>query len=124
MLRLVSICAFGFFGEISCLPRILCVTPAVMSSAVVVIALTAAAVTVLYLYTNNTRRLNDIKDTLRKLPLIGELHSSPIATPLVNWSAWSKDHGPITKAELFGIVPIIVINSYEAVTELFSRRSQ
>ncbi|KAL1642321.1 hypothetical protein SLS61_009707 [Didymella pomorum] len=95
-----------------------------MSSAVVVVSLTAAALTVLYLYFNNTRHLEDTQITLRKLPLIGDLHQSPIAKPLSNWSAWSKDNGPITKAKLFGIVPIIVINSYEALTELFSRRSQ
>jgi cytochrome P450 len=95
-----------------------------MFSAVVVISLAAATITVLYLYINNTRRLNDTQKTLRKLPLIGDLHHSPIAKPLVRWSAWSREHGPITKAKLFGIVPIIVINSYDAVTELFSRRSQ
>ncbi|KAF3038667.1 hypothetical protein E8E12_007107 [Didymella heteroderae] len=95
-----------------------------MSSSNVVIPLIAAAFTVLYLYINNTRRPNDAENILRKLPLIGDLHQSPIAKPLINWSAWSKDHGPITRARLFGIVPIIVINSYETVTELFSRRSQ
>ncbi|KAF3036125.1 hypothetical protein E8E11_002076 [Didymella keratinophila] len=95
-----------------------------MSSAVVVTSLTAAALAVLYLYIHSTRGSNETQNTLRKLPLIGDLHQSPIAKPLVNWSAWSKDHGPITKAKLFGVVPIIVINSYEAVTELFSRRSQ
>ncbi|KAL3468997.1 putative cytochrome P450 [Aspergillus californicus] len=61
---------------------------------------------------------------LLKLPLIGDLHTSPIEKPLVNWDAWARKNGPITVPKLFGIVPIVVLNSYDAVTELFSRRSQ
>ncbi|KAF1967293.1 cytochrome P450 [Bimuria novae-zelandiae CBS 107.79] len=94
-----------------------------MLSPTVVILLVAGALTALYLYTN--RKSHDATEKLLlKLPLIGDLHSSPIEKPLVNWSAWSKEHGPITVPKLFGIVPIVVLNSYEAVTELFSRRSQ
>ncbi|CAG5153583.1 uncharacterized protein ALTATR162_LOCUS3239 [Alternaria atra] len=94
-----------------------------MSSLFVTVLLTVSALTALYLYTNNKRQDASEKPLL-KLPLIGDLHSSPIEKPLMNWSAWSKQHGPITVPRLFGIVPIVVLNSYEAVTELFSRRSQ
>ncbi|KAJ5782860.1 hypothetical protein N7457_004634 [Penicillium paradoxum] len=59
-----------------------------------------------------------------KLPIIGDLHSSPIGRPLLNWDTWNKENGPIAIPKLFGIIPIVVLNSYEAVTELFSRRSQ
>jgi cytochrome P450 len=88
-----------------------------------VVFLVVSTLTALYLYTKNQSH-DSTKKTLLKLPLIGDLHSSPIEKPLVNWSAWSKENGPITISKLFGIVPIVVINSYEAVTELFSRRSQ
>ncbi|KAH3998970.1 hypothetical protein HBH70_093180 [Parastagonospora nodorum] len=95
-----------------------------MSSTTVTIALAVGAITALYLYITNSSRKDATEKPLLKLPLIGDIHSSPIEKPLVNWSAWSKEHGPITVPKLFGIVPIVVLNSYEAVTELFSRRSQ
>ncbi|KAL2756652.1 hypothetical protein ACRALDRAFT_1075535 [Sodiomyces alcalophilus JCM 7366] len=63
--------------------------------------------------------------TLLKLPLIGDLHSSPIDKPLLNWDAWTKRNGgAVVTQKLFGIVPMVVINSSEAVTELFSKRAQ
>ncbi|KXG47543.1 Cytochrome P450 [Penicillium griseofulvum] len=61
---------------------------------------------------------------LLKLPLIGDLHGSPIDKPLLNWDEWARENGPIAVPKLFGLIPIVVLNSYEAVTELFSRRSQ
>ncbi|KAG9195394.1 hypothetical protein G6011_00515 [Alternaria panax] len=94
-----------------------------MSNFVMTVFLAVSALSAIYFYTNNKSR-NASDKPLLKLPLIGDLHSSPIEKPLVNWSAWSKQHGPITVPKLFGIVPIVVLNSYEAVTELFSRRSQ
>lgn len=94
-----------------------------MSISIVTISLAAATLVVFYIHMN-ARKPNTIETSLLKLPLIGDLHNSPIEKPLVNWSAWSKEHGPITVPKLFGIVPIVVLNSYEAVTELFSRRSQ
>jgi cytochrome P450 len=95
-----------------------------MSSSTVTICLVVGALTGLYLYTNNRRRHDATAKPLLKVPLIGDLHRSPIEKPLVNWSAWSKDRGPITGPRLFEVVPIVVLNSHEAVTELFSRRSQ
>ncbi|CAN9371239.1 unnamed protein product [Alternaria alternata] len=94
-----------------------------MSNLVATVLLAVGALAALYLYTNNKSQ-NVLQKPLLKLPLIGDLHSSPVEKPLINWSAWSKQHGPITVPKLFGIVPIVVLNSYEAVTELFSRRSQ
>jgi cytochrome P450 len=94
-----------------------------MSSLITTVFLAVSALTALFLYTNNKSK-DATEKPLLKLPLIGDLHNSPIERPLVNWSAWSKQHGPITVPKLFGIVPIVVLNSYEAVTELFSRRSQ
>ncbi|KAH6688980.1 cytochrome P450 [Plectosphaerella plurivora] len=61
---------------------------------------------------------------LLKLPLIADLHSSPITRPLENWDAWAQKQGPIVATKLFGIVPIVILNSSKAATELFSRRSQ
>ncbi|KAG9250218.1 cytochrome P450 [Emericellopsis atlantica] len=60
---------------------------------------------------------------LLKLPIIGDLHSSPIGKPLQNWDVWSKTKGAIATANLFGIAPIVVINTSEAATELLSKRS-
>jgi cytochrome P450 len=90
----------------------------------VTIVFVVSSLTALYLYYHSSSRRNAHRITLRKLPLIGDLHYSPIEKPLINWSVWSKEHGPIAVPKLFGIVPIVVLNSYEAVTELFSRRSQ
>ncbi|KAH7268354.1 hypothetical protein MRS44_011373 [Fusarium solani] len=59
----------------------------------------------------------------RKFPLFGDLHYSP-DKPLINWDAWAKQNGPIVTAKLFGIVPIIILNTSEVATELFSKRSQ
>ncbi|KAJ5178010.1 uncharacterized protein N7500_000709 [Penicillium coprophilum] len=70
------------------------------------------------------KQTGKIKKSLLKLPLIGDIHSSPIDKPLLNWDAWTRENGPIAIPKLFGLVPIVVLNSYEAVTELFSRRSQ
>lgn len=94
-----------------------------MSSSVVIIILAVSVSTVLYCLASRKDQAAGERPLL-KLPLIGDLHDSPIEKPLLNWSAWSKEHGPITVPKLFGIVPIVVLNSYEAVTELFSRRSQ
>lgn len=58
-----------------------------------------------------------------KLPIIGDLHSSPIGQPLKRWDAWSKSQGPIATPKLFGIVPMVVLNTSQAATELFSKRS-
>ncbi|KAL2812246.1 cytochrome P450 [Aspergillus cavernicola] len=88
-----------------------------MASVLLVLAIGLAT----FLYLRSQRKT---EKPLLKLPLIGDLHSSPIEKPLLNWDAWAKQHGPITVPKLFGIVPIVVLNSYEGVTELFSRRSQ
>ncbi|KAL4783835.1 cytochrome P450 [Aspergillus varians] len=88
-------------------------------AAPVVLLLAVGAMTLVYL---STRKSSE--NPLLKLPLIGDLHSSPIEKPLVNWDAWAKANGPIAVPKLFGLIPIVVLNSYEAVTELFSRRSQ
>lgn len=96
-----------------------------MSVSLITVSLTIALLTALYLYTRSPpQRIDASAPPLLKLPLIGDLHSSPISQPLLNWSAWSSQHGAITVPKLFGIVPIVVLNSYEAATELFSRRSQ
>lgn len=94
-----------------------------MSSSAFVVFLAVSVLTLIYFYINNKNRYVQEKPLL-KLPLIGDLHSSPIERPMVNWTAWSKQHGSIVVTRLFGVVPIVVLNSQEAVTELFSRRSQ
>ncbi|KAJ4338623.1 hypothetical protein N0V95_008003, partial [Ascochyta clinopodiicola] len=95
-----------------------------MSSCIATFSLILSALTAIYFFVRNLSRHDASERPLRKLPLIGDLHRSPIGKPLVNWSGWSRDHGPIAVEKLFGIVPIVVLNSYEAVNELFSRRSQ
>lgn len=60
----------------------------------------------------------------RKFPIFGDLHHSPVDKPLINWDTWAKQNGPIVAAKLSWIVPIIILNTSEAVTELFSKRSQ
>jgi cytochrome P450 len=66
----------------------------------------------------------DEEPTLLKLPLIGDLHKSPITKPLLNWDAWARDNGAVVGTKLMGIVPIVILNTSNAATELFSRRSQ
>jgi cytochrome P450 len=95
-----------------------------MSGSTATIFLIVSVLTALYLYINKPSRNDATAKPLLKVSLIGDLHHSPIERPLMNWNAWSKDRGPITVSKFFGIVPIVVLNSQEAVTELFSRRSQ
>ncbi|KAK2029844.1 cytochrome P450 [Colletotrichum zoysiae] len=57
-----------------------------------------------------------------KLPIIGDLHSSPPERPLANWDRWTRANGPVAAAKLFGIVPMVVLNTSEAATELFGKR--
>ncbi|PLN76184.1 cytochrome P450 [Aspergillus taichungensis] len=89
-------------------------------------AVAAGLLALLYIVSRTNRKsgVPKGKKPLLKLPLIGDLHDSPIDKPLANWDSWAERHGAITVHRLFGIVPIIVLNSAEAVTELFSRRSQ
>ncbi|KAF9875582.1 cytochrome [Colletotrichum karsti] len=58
-----------------------------------------------------------------KLPIIGDLHNSPLERPLLNWDAWTKAQGPVATPKLFDIVPLVVLNTAEAATELFGKRS-
>lgn len=88
-------------------------------------AIATGILTLFYIRTSRERKAGEEKhQPLLKLPLIGDLHSSPIERPLLNWDSWVKENGPIAVPKLFGIIPIVVLNSLEAVTELFSRRSQ
>jgi cytochrome P450 len=75
------------------------------------------------LYQSISNKGNQGKQLL-KLPLIADLHKSPIDKPLLNWDKWAAQNGPLPTPKLFGIVPFVVINTSEAITELFSRRSQ
>ncbi|KAL9561771.1 hypothetical protein ACKAV7_014033 [Fusarium commune] len=59
---------------------------------------------------------------LLKLPIIGDIHSSPIEKPLLRWDAWAKKKGAIATSKLFGIVPVVIINTAEAATELLGKR--
>ncbi|KAF4951162.1 hypothetical protein FGADI_7652 [Fusarium gaditjirri] len=59
---------------------------------------------------------------LLKLPIIGDIHNSPITKPLLRWDAWAKEKGAIGTSKLFGIVPVVVINTAEAATELLGKR--
>lgn len=92
----------------------------------VVIALAVGLVAVLYIRreSSSKARVDESKKPLLKLPIIGDLHSSSLQKPLENWDSWARQNGPIAMPKLFGIVPIVVLNTYEAVNELFSRRSQ
>lgn len=94
-----------------------------MSDFTVVLFFACAAVTALYFYAFSMPAEGS-KRALLKLPLIGDLHDSPTEKPLLNWSKWSRERGPITVPKIFGVVPIVVLNTHEAATELFSRRSQ
>ncbi|GJC95640.1 cytochrome P450 [Colletotrichum higginsianum] len=58
-----------------------------------------------------------------KLPIIGDLHSSPRERPLLNWDEWVRTNGPVAASKLFGIVPMVVLNTSAAATELFAKRS-
>lgn len=84
-----------------------------------VIALVAG----IYLSRGSNNGHDGSKKKLLKLPIIGDLHSSPIEQPLKSWDAWAKEKGDVATPKLFGIVPIVVINTAEAATELLSKRS-
>ncbi|WQF75635.1 Putative cytochrome P450 [Colletotrichum destructivum] len=57
-----------------------------------------------------------------KLPIIGDLHSSPREKPLLHWDEWARTNGPVAASKLFGIIPMVVLNTSEAATELFAKR--
>lgn len=86
------------------------------------IGLTAVAVVAGVVYFRSSSTDDGVK-ALLKLPIISDLHSSPIKQPLKNWDAWCKAKGAVATPKLFGIVPIVVINTSEAATELLSKRS-
>lgn len=88
----------------------------------VLVALAVSLLTLTYVRIWNKSKKEE--KVLLKLPLISDLHTSPIDRPLENWDTWATQNGPIAVPKLFGIIPIVMLNSYEAVTELFSRRSQ
>lgn len=90
------------------------------------VSVTVLLLTIAYLATVDGDASSSVKEKAKKplkLPLIGDLHSSPIDKPLLNWDAWAQQNGPLPTPKLFGIVPMVIINTSEAVTELFSRRS-
>ncbi|KAJ5691913.1 hypothetical protein N7462_001336 [Penicillium macrosclerotiorum] len=93
-------------------------------TAPVAIAIAVGLLTVFYITLKKNGEDGEGSATPLKLPLIGDLHTSPIEKPLQNWDTWAKANGPIAVPKLFGLIPIVVLNSAEAVTELFSRRSQ
>ncbi|KAL0930847.1 cytochrome [Colletotrichum truncatum] len=81
-----------------------------------------ALLTILYIVSSRAKNANSSPKPL-KLPIIGDLHSSPLEKPLLHWDAWTKIQGPVATPRLFGIVPFVVLNTAEAATELFSKRS-
>lgn len=91
-----------------------------VDSTPIVIILLLTIVTAVYVYLKGDNE----EPGPRKFPLFGDLHYSPVDKPLINWDAWAKQNGPIAAAKLFGIVPIIILNTSEVATELFSKRSQ
>lgn len=80
----------------------------------------AAIVTLWYFSTSSSKE----EKKLLKLPIIGDLHSSPLEKPLLRWNAWAKEKGAIASLKLFGIIPIVVVNTAEAATELLNKRSK
>jgi cytochrome P450 len=100
----------------------LTVTPVSAGIATAVVLITVAYLAYLTVPNEKAKGAEDKKPL--KLPLIGDLHKSPIDKPLLNWDAWAAQNGPLPTPKLFGIVPMVVINTSEAVIELFSRRSQ
>jgi cytochrome P450 len=84
---------------------------------------TIAVLTVAYLVRSGKSKSQDDAKPLLKLPLIGDLHKSPINKPLLNWDAWATSHGDVATASLLGIIPVVVLNTADSLTELFSRRS-
>ncbi|KAJ0161873.1 Fumitremorgin C synthase [Colletotrichum tanaceti] len=83
-------------------------------------AVAVALATVLFVL-SRTRRGSPSRKPL-KLPIIGDLHSSPREKPLLNWDEWARANGPVAASRLFGIVPMVVLNTSEAATELFAKR--
>ncbi|KAF0323165.1 Fumitremorgin C synthase [Colletotrichum sp. SAR11_59] len=75
------------------------------------------------LFLTSRRAKNDRPPKPLKLPIIGDLHSSPIERPMLNWDAWTRAQGPVGTPKLFGIMPFVVLNTAEAATELFGKRS-
>ncbi|RBR24524.1 uncharacterized protein FIESC28_02720 [Fusarium coffeatum] len=79
-----------------------------------------AAIVTLWYFTSSTKG----EKKLARLALIGDLHSSPIEKPLLRWDAWAKEKGAIATPKLFGILPMVILNTADASTELLSRRGK
>ncbi|KAK1987220.1 cytochrome P450 [Colletotrichum cereale] len=90
------------------------------NSTPVVLLLVVALVTALFVSARSKHGSPPRKPL--KLPIIGDLHSSPPERPLANWDRWTRAKGPVAASRLFGIVPMVVLNTAEAATELFGRR--
>ncbi|KAK1999916.1 cytochrome P450 [Colletotrichum falcatum] len=86
----------------------------------VVLLVAVALVTVLFVATRFKHGSPSRKPL--KLPIIGDLHSSPLKRPLANWDRWTRANGSVAASKLFGIVPMVVLNTSEAATELFGKR--
>ncbi|KAI6782014.1 cytochrome P450 [Emericellopsis cladophorae] len=65
----------------------------------------------------------DSEPKLLKLPIIGDLHSSPVGKPLQNWDGWSKAKVASATPKLFAIMPTVVISTSEAAAKLLSKQS-
>ncbi|KAK2050680.1 cytochrome P450 [Colletotrichum somersetense] len=86
----------------------------------VALLVAVALVTVLFVATRSKHGSASRKPL--KLPIIGDLHNSPPERPLANWDRWTRANGPVAATKLFGIVPMVVLNTSEAATELFGKR--
>ncbi|OLN81626.1 Fumitremorgin C synthase 2 [Colletotrichum chlorophyti] len=85
--------------------------------------LVAVAILTILVFVPGRAKNGNPSRKLTKLPIIGDLHGSPLDRPLLNWDAWVKTNGPVATPRLFGIVPFVVLSTAEAATELFGKRS-
>ncbi|KAF5649601.1 cytochrome P450 monooxygenase family 17 subfamily A (steroid 17alpha-monooxygenase) [Fusarium sp. NRRL 52700] len=90
---------------------------AITSFSLLVLVIIAGATLLYFLSTSRKDRKRPLK-----LPIIGDIHSSPIEKPLLQWGAWARGNGAIATSKLFGIVPVVVINTAESATELLGKR--
>ncbi|KAK1675660.1 cytochrome P450 [Colletotrichum godetiae] len=94
-----------------------------MVSDLIIAILTAVALVTIFFLVSRAAKSDESTPKALKLPIIGDLHHSPLERPLLNWDEWVSANGPVTTTKLFGIVPMVVLNTAEAATELFGKRS-
>jgi len=95
---------------------------ALLSSPVILLAVTALTIAVLARLLRIGQRPADFPPGPPTLPLIGNLHQMPKRDAHLQFQKWAKEYGPIYSLML-GTKTLIVLSSDQAVKDLLDKKS-